>query len=227
LNGSPYEVWNVASFGRLDRNVDNPEINVGSKIVYGPLGMHCAHLCVDMQRLFAEKTEWHTPWMSRISPVVHQIAKRHPAETIFTRFIPAERPGEGQGTWQRYYQRWASMTLERLGADMIELVPELAALVPPASVIDKHVYSPWMDSALNSLLLDRRIETLVVTGGETDVCVFATVLGAIDRGYRIVIVTDAVCSSSDASHDASMDVYRSRYGQQVEIATAEQVLDTW
>ncbi|MDB5359513.1 MAG: cysteine hydrolase [Rhodospirillales bacterium] len=200
---------------------------MGSEIVYGPLGAHCVHLCVDMQRLFAEKTEWHMPWMDRIRPVVHRIASRHPTKTIFTRFIPAERPGEGEGTWRQYYQRWASMTLERLGADMIELVPELGTLVPPASIIDKHVYSPWMDCALNDLLLKRGIDTLVVTGGETDVCVFATVLGAIDRGYRIVIVTDAVCSSSDASHDASMDVYRSRYGQQVEIATAEQVLDTW
>jgi nicotinamidase-related amidase len=53
------------------------------------------------------------------------------------------------------------------------------------------------------------------------------VLGAIDRGYRILIVTDAVCSSSDASHDASTDVYRSRHGQQVEIATAAQILDAW
>jgi nicotinamidase-related amidase len=110
---------------------------------------------------------------------------------------------------------------------MIELVPELAELVPPAYIVDKRVYSPWMDSALNDLLLERGIDTLVVTGGETDVCVFATVLGAIDRGYRILIVTDAVCSSSDASHDASTDVYRSRHGQQVEIATAAQILDAW
>jgi nicotinamidase-related amidase len=200
---------------------------MGDEIVYGPLGPRCVHLCVDMQRLFAERTEWHTPWMDRVRPIVYQIASRHPMETIFTRFIPADRPGDGRGTWRRYYQRWASMALEALGDGMTSLVPELAELVPPARVIDKRVYSPWMDGTLNALLLERRIDSLVVTGGETDVCVFATVLGAIDRGYRIVIATDAVCSSSDASHDASMDVYRSRYGQQVEIATAAQVLDAW
>ena len=66
-----------------------------------------------------------------------------PERTIFTRFIPARRPGEGQGTWRRYYRRWASMTLEAIGADMVELMPELARYVPPAETIDKPVYSPW------------------------------------------------------------------------------------
>jgi nicotinamidase-related amidase len=200
---------------------------MSNAIAYGPLGPHCVHLCVDMQRMFAEKTEWHTPWMDRVRPVVRRIAERHPADTIFTRFIPAAHPGEGYGTWRRYYRRWASMTIERLGADMIELVPELADLVPPAEVLDKWVYSPWLDDRLQARLRARGANTLVVTGSETDVCVLATVLGAVDRGYRVVVVTDAVCSSSDAAHDASLAVYHMRYGQQVETAETELVLDAW
>ena len=35
------------------------------------------------------------------------------------------------------------MTIEAIGADMVELMPELARYVPPAETIDKHVYSPW------------------------------------------------------------------------------------
>ena len=50
-----------------------------------------------------------------------------PERTIFTRFIPARRPGEGQGAWRRYYRHWASMTIEAVGADMVELMPELPA----------------------------------------------------------------------------------------------------
>jgi nicotinamidase-related amidase len=194
---------------------------------YGPLGEHCLHICVDMQRLFAERTDWHTPWMDRVCPVVARIAAHAPESTIFTRFIPATHPGEGRGTWRRYYRHWASMTIERLGADMIELVPELASLVPPAEVFDKHVYSPWMDGALHVRLQSRGIDTLIVTGGETDVCVLATVLGGVDRSYRVVVVTDALCSSSDAAHEASMHVYHTRYGQQVETATADLVLEAW
>ena len=32
-------------------------------------------------------------------------------------------------------------------------------------------------------------------------CVLATILGAVDLGYRTVLVQDAVCSSSDESHE--------------------------
>jgi nicotinamidase-related amidase len=40
---------------------------------------------------------------------------------------------------------------------------------------------------------------MVITGTETDVCVLATVLGAIDFGYWVVLAIDALCSSSDAT----------------------------
>jgi nicotinamidase-related amidase len=89
------------------------------------------------------------------------------------------------------------------------------------------VYSPWMAPALQILLQRRGADTLIVTGGETDVCVLATVLGAIDRGYRVVVASDAICSSADETHDASLRLYQGRYGQQVEIATTEQILLNW
>ncbi|MDB5409061.1 MAG: cysteine hydrolase [Rhodospirillales bacterium] len=200
---------------------------MSNEIIHGPLGQGTVHVCVDMQRMFAEETEWHMPWMERVRPVVARLAERRPADTIFTRFIPAAHPGEGHGTWRRYYERWASMTIEKMGADMVKLVPELARLVPPAAVVDKWVYSPWTDETLHSCLRARRADTLVITGGETDVCVLGTVLGAVDRGYRVVVVTDALCSSSDAAHDASLAVYNMRYSQQVETAPADLVLDTW
>ena len=193
----------------------------------GPLTGSCLHLCVDMQRLFAEDTDWHTPWMERVLPVVQRIAEARPAQTVFTRFIPAARPGEGEGTWRRYYERWASMTLEALGGEMAELVPPLARLVPPAEVFDKRVYSPWWDGALHRRLRERAIDTLVVTGAETDVCVLATALGAVDLGYRVVIPTDALCSSSDETHDALLTLYRERFGQQVETAATEEILHAW
>ncbi|MCR0980531.1 cysteine hydrolase family protein [Roseomonas populi] len=194
---------------------------------FGPLGPNCVHLCVDMQNLFAEGTEWHTPWMKRVLPVVERITEAHPAETIFTRFIPAARPGEGTGTWNRYWKRWSGMTLEALPESMVEMLPSLARFVPPATVIDKPVYSPWLQPELDALLRERGTDTVVVTGAETDVCVLAAVLGAVDRGYRVIIPTDALCSSSDRTHDALLTLYRERYGQQVEAVDTETLLSAW
>jgi len=194
---------------------------------FGPLTDTCLHVCVDMQRLFADDTDWHTPWMERVLPNVARLVAAHPAQTIFTRFIPAQEPGQGTGTWRRYYEKWADMTISRLGEAMVELVPELARFVPPGRIVDKHVYAPWLERGLDDMLRGTPIDTLVVSGGETDVCVLATVLGAVDRGYRVVVVTDALCSSTDETHDAMMTLYQNRYGQQVETVTTDTVLENW
>ena len=96
--------------------------------------------------------------------------------------------------WRRYYKRWSSMTIDNLGHEMIELVPDLARFVPPARTFDKVVYSPWTGSNLHSQLREVGVDTLVVTGGETYVCLLATVLSAVDWGFRVILVTDALCS---------------------------------
>lgn len=196
-------------------------------LVHGPLGDECLHLCVDMQRLFTPGAPWAVPWMEVVLPAVERLASRHAARTVFTRFVPPARAEEAPGSWQRYYRRWPNVTLDQIDPGFVEVVPTLARFVPPATVIDKRVYSPWTEGELDRLLSGSRITSLVVTGGETDVCVLATVLGAIDRGYRVILATDAICSSADETHDALMRLYRTRFSEQIEMATVEEILDGW
>ena len=194
---------------------------------YGPLSDRTAHLCVDMQMMFAARTGWHVPWMERVLPVVERLARAHPDRTVFTRFVPPESAAEAKGTWRRYYQRWAHMTGERIDPALIELVPSLAALAPPAVVMDKQHYSPFTEPGLHEMLQRRRVDSLIITGSETDVCVLAAVLGAVDLGYRVIVASDALCSVSDEAHDALLMLYRERFGQQIEVASADAILAQW
>jgi nicotinamidase-related amidase len=202
-------------------------MTLSSPLPFGPLDRRTAHLCIDMQNLFAEDTPWHTPWMKRVLPAVIEIAERHPEQTIFTRFIPARHPDELPGSWRRYYRRWPDLTLERIDRRLLEVVPLLARLAPPAAVIDKRLYSPFAEPSLHELLRKRGIGSLVITGAETDVCVLAAVLDAVDLGYRVVLASDALCSSSDATHDALMTLYRERFSQQIETVETATILAAW
>jgi hypothetical protein len=74
--------------------------------------------------MFAEGTEWKMPWLERVLPNILSITSAHPEKTIFTRFIPAHKPGQGVGMWRHYYERWGSMTIDQLGPEMIGLVPD-------------------------------------------------------------------------------------------------------
>lgn len=194
---------------------------------HGPLNERSIHLCIDMQRLFSNDGPWPTPWMERVLPTVTRIAERFPERTIFTRFITPERPQDMPGAWRHYYERWRVTTREYLDPRLLELMPPLAGLVPPAAVVDKPVYSAFTGHKLVEHLRSRQADTLIVTGSETDVCVLSTVLGAVDLGYRVVIVTDGLCSSSDEGHDTLLSLYSKRFSHQIETVDSETILSAW
>ncbi|MCK1642029.1 cysteine hydrolase [Bradyrhizobium sp. 157] len=188
---------------------------------------NAAHLCIDMQNIFAKGGVWETPWMEKVLPVISEIAARYPERTVFTRFITPERPQDRRGQWQAYFTKWKRATRGELAPGALDIVPALSRYSPPALVVDKPAYSAFFGSRLGHLLVERHVGTVVVSGAETDVCVLATVLGAVDLGFRVVIVQDALCSSSDTGHDALMTMYRTRFNEQIELVSAAELFDMW
>lgn len=182
------------------------------------------HICVDAQRMFAEETPWHVPWMARVLPQLEEISRRHAERTIFTRFMTPAQADNAVGSWMEYYRKWWMMTGVYLPKELFGLAPSLQAFVPPARVFDKLTYSPWVDGRLLSHLESKAVPTVVVTGGETDVCVLATVLGAIDRAFRVIMLSDAVCSGADETHDAAVDLLGDRFSVQLDLMTTEAFL---
>lgn len=190
-------------------------------------GSNAVHLCIDMQRLFGADGIWPTPWMPRVLPVVAALVQHCPQRTVFTRFIPPQTADDMPGMWRRYYKRWKSATRECIDPGLIELDPALARYVPPAAVVDKSRYSAFSASDLLPFLTARKVDTLIISGSETDVCVVASVLDAVDLGFRTIVVRDAICSSSDAGHDALMTLYETRFSEQIEIADAAEIMALW
>ncbi|MGE7368558.1 cysteine hydrolase family protein [Neorhizobium sp. NPDC001467] len=178
-----------------------------------------------MQRMFAEDTPWHVGWMNRVLPQIEAVSSRFAAKTVFTRFVPPDNSEQANGAWQAYYRKWQNMTLEHLPLELVDLVAPLARLVPPATVFDKATYSPWTDGRLHVSFYRQNVTSVVVSGGETDVCVLATVLGAIDFGYKVVVLSDAVCSGADATHDAALTLLGDRFSTQLDVMTSEQFME--
>lgn len=200
---------------------------MAASLTWGPLAERTIHLCVDMQNVFAEDTPWHTPWMTRVLPCVTAIVERHAERTVFTRFMPPHDPEQMEGGWRRYFERWREMTRGKIDPNLLDLVEPLGRFTPPATVLDKPFYSPFHRTDLAASLRKRGCDSLVISGAETDMCVLAAVLDAVDLGLRVVLPTDALCSSSDETHDALLTLYRNRFSQQIETATTETILANW
>src|SRR5439155_19417669 len=108
--------------------------------------------------------------------------ERDPARTVFTRFIPPASPEHANGMWQSNFRQWRVVTRDLLDPHLLELMPPLQRHVPPAVVVDKAAYSAFSNGRLDDILQDGNVNTLIVSGAETDVCVLSTILSAVALG---------------------------------------------
>jgi ureidoacrylate peracid hydrolase len=88
------------------------------------------------------------------------------------------------------------------------IVPELAPHLGDG-IISKHRFSAFFETALDSMLRARGINTLMFTGATTSICVESTVRDATFRDYRCIVLRDCTTEliGADAprsNHEASL-----------------------
>ncbi|WP_284736082.1 cysteine hydrolase family protein [Dongia deserti] len=191
--------------------------------LFGPIPPSALHIVVDMQELFRSHPEWGTQSLTGIIPPTQRLLTARPDSAYFSRFIPAQSAAQANGTWQRFYRRWSSVTLDRLEPAQIEIVQELRPWA--RRVADKQVYSAWACAELRDAAI--AAQTVILTGAETDVCVLSTAMDALQAGLRVILATDALTSSSQACHMKALEILYQRLDEQVEAATVDQILAAW
>lgn len=76
------------------------------------------------------------------------------------------------------------------GSDEWQLVVELQPR-PDEPVVHKSYNDAFEETTLESVLAERGVGRLVITGAQTEWCIRATLHGAIARGYDALLVSDA------------------------------------
>jgi maleamate amidohydrolase len=107
----------------------------------------------------------------------------------------------------------ALLTLEA-GSRWVEIDPRIA---PQAGepVLNKLFASAFFGTALSSLLAAAGCDSVIVTGASTSGCVRATVVDAIQHGYRPVVPREAVGDRNRAAHEANLYDIDAKYGDVV------------
>jgi nicotinamidase-related amidase len=90
----------------------------------------------------------------------------------------------------------------------------VAALYPQEGepVVDKPGKGAFYATDLHAILRNRGIETLVVCGVTTEVCVHTTVREANDRGYRAVVLGDCCASYFPEFHEVGLRMIAAQGG---------------
>ncbi|HVT54258.1 MAG TPA: isochorismatase family cysteine hydrolase [Dongiaceae bacterium] len=185
------------------------------------------HVVIDMQRLFADHPDWAVKDLGRIRAEVLRLAEKKPGRTFWTRFVPAENTAAARGSWRRYYEQWPTATLEGGGRDYVDLIPEHRLLAGKAAVFDKPGFSAFTNYGFVVALRAAEIDTLILSGVETDICVWATALDAIDAGFFVILARDAMTSGSLEAHAATLDVIAPRYAPQLAVMDSATLDAAW
>jgi nicotinamidase-related amidase len=94
------------------------------------------------------------------------------------------------------------------GQDIIpELYPQLGEII-----IDKPGKGAFYATDLGAVLKENNIDTLLVCGVTTEVCVHTTVREGNDRGYRCVVLADCCASYFPEFHEAGLRMVRAQGG---------------
>ena len=106
------------------------------------------------------------------------------------------------------------------------IIDEVAPL-PGEVVLDKPGKSSFYATDLDAILHQHGIRNLLITGVTTDVCCSATVIGANDRGFNAIVLSDCVSSYSPARHAATLETIKAQGGIFGWVTDSAAVLQAW
>jgi len=106
------------------------------------------------------------------------------------------------------------------GAEFYEGISPL----PSERIVIKHRYSAFINTDLNTVLKAKGIESVLVTGVATNVCVETTARDAYMFDYYVTMVEDCAAAYNPKLHESTLENIRCHFGL---VATSEEIMETW
>ena len=105
------------------------------------------------------------------------------------------------------------------GAEFYRVAPQ-----PGEPVVIKHRYSAFAGTNLDVVLRTAGIDSLLLTGVSTNVCVESTLRDGLFAEYRVTLVEDCAASFEAEAHAATVENVAKYFGV---VTTSEEIGSTW
>ena len=105
------------------------------------------------------------------------------------------------------------------GADFYEVSP-----APDEPIVIKHRYSAMLNTTLPTILKERGIKSLLLTGVSTDTCVEFTGRDAYFLDHYVTIVADCCGAYSESDHANALARFDRDYGA---VVNSQELIDVW
>ena len=119
-------------------------------------------------------------------------------------------------------KKWGEHAMK--GTEGAEVIPQLKPS-KGAYIFEKRTYSGFFETELDLLLREMGVDTIVLTGLDTNICVRHTAADGFFRGYKIVVPRDATEALSEEEYQQGLEYLKKVYD--VEITETEQIIGRW
>jgi ureidoacrylate peracid hydrolase len=171
-----------------------------------------ALLVIDMQNAFvAPGAPLEVPLARGIVPNINRLAAAMRALGGLVVWVRCTFTPTGRGRWATYFENFSRADPEAARASMYagseghRFWPALD-IRAGEPIVDKDRFSAFIQGASNleALLIERGVDTVVITGTVTNVCCESTARDAMMRDFRVVMVEDANAARTDEEHLAGL-----------------------
>ncbi len=171
-------------------------------------GRKAALINIDLQRAYTDLASFPTAYQTDPRQLEHvntlaALARQAGMPVIWT-YVAFMDNADDAGVWGTRTNTPDSLQNIKLGSDRATLDSRLAVDRSRDCVMQKRMASIFHETHLPSLLVWHQVDTLILTGGSTSGCVRASAVDSLSRGYRTIVVEEAVADKHEIPHFASL-----------------------
>jgi len=185
--------------------------------------LQTAVVVVDVQRLFTDlfRTLVSPPLTEVLPNMTRFLAEaRNVGASIFLVRTVVAPEGHSRNTlqWPEYMRRHLSP-----GSAGTEWDPAIAPHEGDIEIV-KQRYSSFFGTELDAMLRERKIQTVLIFGLTTDVCVQSTVRDAWQLDYQTITLSDCCSDPRDDSHVSALARIVRNFGS---VCSSSEILANW
>lgn len=188
---------------------------------------HTALLVWDVQNLLVERIFNQEPFLKNLKQIV-EAARQTGMPVFYSKIVPLPREFEAPHRSLMMMRRMGIQDPDKLpsflqpGTKGAEIHPQ----VTPAEndiVLGKHTTSMFIGTHFEPMLRNRGIESVIITGLNTEMGIASTARDASARGFYTVVAEEAVSTSDEEIHNTCLKILK----RVVLVESNQSLMDCW
>ena len=200
-------------YEEIKANPQRAKFGFGSKAAIVNIDLQKAYTAVGEFKTAYETDPHQLAYINQISA----LARDRNLPVVWT-YVAYMESGEDAGVWGTRTNTVDSLQNIKQNSRRAEFDDRLEIDKIRDVIYQKRMPSAFHETALQSLLIWHKVDTIIITGGSTSGCVRATAVDSLSRGYRTIVPEECVADKHESYHFANLTDMLLKYADVVSVS---------